>query len=114
MTFRFLVALALTLGLQPAPAIAADPGRPPKACAAARNRVVQQQKAIADIDARIAKEQQARANCAAGKNCRKFDRTIEALDRRKAEFESKVQRYREVEAKACAFGTGSVGSAAQP
>ena len=57
MTFRFLVALALTLGLQPAPAIAADPGRPPKACAAARNRVVQQQKAIADIEARRAAAQ---------------------------------------------------------
>jgi hypothetical protein len=114
MTYRFLAALALMLGLETVPALAADPARPPKACAAARNRVVQQQKAIADIDARIGKEQQARANCAAGKNCRKFDRTIEALDRRKAELDAKVQRYREVEAKTCAAGIGSAGTATPP
>lgn len=112
LNFRFLVAFALAFGIQSGSAIAADPGKPPKACAAARNRIAQQQKAIADIDGRIAKEQQGRANCASGKNCHKFDRTIEALDRRKTEFENKVQRYREVEAKACATGAGSVGTAA--
>jgi hypothetical protein len=83
-------------------AVAQTVAKVPKACAAALNRTQQQQRAIGDIEARIDKERRARDVCGSQKACRKFDRRIEALQRRRAEQETRMTRYQAAEAKACA------------
>src|SRR5512137_1813086 len=95
-------ALALAVTVPPSPeALAQSPTKVAKACAAARNRVSQQQKAIADDDLRIERERRSRFACGSQKACRRYDRRIESLEKRKAEHEAILERLRATEAKAC-------------
>ncbi len=87
--------LALTAAAQTAPKIS-------KPCAAARNRVVQQQKAIDDIDRRIERERGARAVCASDKACRRYDGRIESLEKRRAEHTDRMASLAAAEQKTCA------------
>jgi len=97
-----LVVAAIWAGVVSGGAVAQTAPKVSKACAAAHNRTMQQQKAIADIDARIDKEHRARDVCGSPKECRKLDRRIETLAERRAEHETGMARYRAAEAKSCA------------
>lgn len=96
-----LVAGMLVVALS-ATAFAQAPPRPPKACAAARNHVTQQRKALADIDQRIEREQRSRFACGSKKACRRFDQRIESLQKRRDEHALRLSKLEAAEAKACA------------
>jgi hypothetical protein len=96
-----LAACAVVGALIPADAPAQTSVKVPKQCAAARNRVAQQQKAIADDQARIDRETKARFACGSTKACRRHDKRIESIEERRAEHVAKLVRLQEVERKAC-------------
>jgi hypothetical protein len=96
-----LAAFAVLAVFDPGEVSAQTAVKVPKQCAAARNRVAQQEKAIAADQARIDREMKARFECGSQKVCRRHHKRIESIEERKAEHVARMTRLREVERKAC-------------
>ncbi len=100
---RWVAALALAAfaGAALAQGTAA-PTRSGKPCDTARKKVVREERAIAETDDAIARAKRARETCVSRSACARHDDAIADGERRRVRHETRLARFREEAAAACA------------
>jgi hypothetical protein len=72
-----------------------------KRCLASRRRVERQNEVIAEADARLAKEQKARASCKTKRACESLDRALKASETRQQRHAKQLAQFESETRKAC-------------
>lgn len=81
-----------------------------KRCLASRRRVDRQHEAIAEADARVAKEQKAKASCKTKRACDSLDRALNASQTRHQRHAKQLAQFEGEAQKACASSSGDYRS----
>ena len=84
------------------PAARARPTAAEKRCLASRRRVERQNEVIAEADARVAKERNARDSCKTKRACDSLDRALKASETRHQRHEKQLALFASEAQKACA------------
>lgn len=71
-----------------------------KRCQAAQRRIDRQQQVIAELDARIARDRQARERCER-RACQRLDHSLKAGEARRVHYERQLEQYRRDAATLC-------------
>ena len=99
--FALFVALAGAAGAQPAPA-AASAGTDAKSCAHARKKVAREQRTAAEVADTLTKARRARETCVSRSACARYDEAIRDTERRQARQATRLGRFEQEVAAACA------------
>jgi hypothetical protein len=78
-------------GAPPAGTSLSTPGT--KRCQAAQRRVERQKQVVLDLEARRAKDAQARERCDSKRSCARLDRNLHAHDARRTRYERQLAQY---------------------
>jgi hypothetical protein len=82
--------------------IATRPDAAAKRCLAARRRVERQKQVTSDVEARIARDSQARERCDSKRSCQRLDRALKASDARRKRYEKQLSQLVVEAHQACA------------
>jgi hypothetical protein len=108
-------ALLLPLALLPGPRVQAQQTRPfgtlvaarpdaaAKRCLAAQRRVERQKQVVRDVEARIARDRQARERCESRRTCVRLDRALKASDARRTRLDKQLAQLVIEADQACAL-----------
>jgi hypothetical protein len=94
-----LVALALPAAAQSATPPAADSS---KQCVTAKKRLDAEQRSLAAATESLARDKKGRESCSSKSMCTRYDTSISATEKRQARHETRLTRFKEEAAKACA------------
>jgi hypothetical protein len=101
-----LLACAALLALPAQGALAPQPAARPdalgKRCQAAQRRVERQKQVLAELDARLAKDTEARGRCEGKRACDRADRALKAHAARRSRYEHQLAQYEADAARYCA------------
>jgi len=97
------VALAGAAAAQPAPApAAASAGVDVKSCEQARKKVAREQRTAAEVADTLTKARRARETCVSRSACARYDEAIRDTERRQARQATRLGRFEQEVAAACA------------
>ena len=89
----------------PETAVRAKPTAAEKRCLASRRRVDRQHEVIAEADARVAKEQKAKASCKTKRACDSLDRALNASQTRHQRHAKQLAQFEGEAQKACVLSS---------
>jgi hypothetical protein len=99
--FALVVALAGSAAAQPAPA-AGPADASAKSCEHARKKIAREQRTAAEAADTLAKARHARETCVSRSACARYDEAIRDTERRQARQATRLARYEQEVAAACA------------
>jgi hypothetical protein len=108
--FRLLLPwllICLPMVALPLPATAQTAAPPPapnpsKACVTAKKRLDAEQRSLAGAIESLARDKKARESCSSKSMCTRYDTAISATEKRQARHETRLTRFKDEAAKACA------------
>ena len=99
--FALFVALAGSVAAQSAPA-AGQAAASAKSCEHARKKIAREQRTAAEVADTLAKSRRARETCVSRSACARYDEAIRDTERRQARQATRLARYEQEVAAACA------------
>jgi hypothetical protein len=97
--WTLIVALALPAAAQTAAPPAAGPS---KECVTAKKRLDAEQRSLAAAVESLARDKKGRESCSSKSMCTRYDTAISATEKRQARHETRLTRFKDEAAKACA------------